>query len=382
MNGCLMHGGRRRLAARSFACWLLLPGVAAAQSTWFAAGSSSVRIVGPQSVHLRGPRPEPVSLPAGEYRVHFGTDAGGKPRSLAFAVGERATVRVAVAPAAAAEVTEAPLTGPEWTEVAGGSGATGAAWRARCRVVATTDYRVNAEYVAGATGAFGLVARWLDARQHYRFVQDRDRDEVRLERQFGDDVLVLARAAAPAADAATHTMALQVDGFRIEAYLDDELVLTALDGAFMAGAFGMWSAGVGAAWQRSSVEPVAQPRTSTALVVEGAMASLHASTTVSPGQLHVLEFATDRPHPALPASPAGFEPCVLQLHPAAPRLLLADPRQALGPVIGEVPLGGTFARRFGWPAGLGKHAALVRAVIVSPDGAAIVERCPWLPLVF
>jgi len=36
----------------------------------------------------------------------------------------------------------------------------------------------------------------------------------------------------------------------------------------------------------------------------------------------------------------------------------------------------------GWPAGLGKQAALVRAVLVSPDGELIVERCPWLLLVF
>ena len=59
-----MNWRRRTLDARSFACWLLLPGVAVAQSTWFAEGGSSVRIVGPQSVNLRGPRPEPVSLPS------------------------------------------------------------------------------------------------------------------------------------------------------------------------------------------------------------------------------------------------------------------------------------------------------------------------------
>jgi hypothetical protein len=112
--------------AAALACGLLLATAASAQSTWQMRGSdAAVSIVGENRTRLQGPRPLPVTLPAGQYDVHFGADAAGKPISLSFGVPEHAAVAVGVMQAGAVGSRGIPLDGDGWTETRGGGGAKG-----------------------------------------------------------------------------------------------------------------------------------------------------------------------------------------------------------------------------------------------------------------
>jgi hypothetical protein len=362
----------------------LLAGSAMTQTVWYLRGSdASMRVVGEAVRELRGPRAMAADLPAGAYELHFATDALGQPASLSLEVPDRAVVHVAVAPAAAAAAREVPLAGEGWTEATGGANP---GWIARCSGGADAgDYRVAATCSAGGSaGACGLVARWRSAEHHYRFVWDRAAAEFRLERVLGKDTIVLARGPAAVAAARAPTLALQVVGFRLQAFCDDALVLQALDGAFAAGAFGTWTAGPPVVWQRVTLEAPAPARASSALVREAAVATFQAATEVVPGHYHVLELRLDRPHALVPLRPNGHEEWLLQ-RPAAPQVLLADWRGSLGAAgLGEVGRTGTFASEVRWPAlvGLLGQVALVRALLVSPDGEATVAATPAVPLRF
>ncbi len=377
--------GRMRAWFSAFA-WCVLMASASAQSTWFVHGSdASVRVVGETRALLRGPCPAPTMLPAGDYDVHFGTDALGKPISLSLPVSDHAVVTIAVAPAGAVLTHDISPVDEAWTDTAGGSSLK-ASWVARCAGSAeAASYRVVAMCSGGGpVSACGVVARWRDGSQHYRFVWDRGTTELRLERMLGPDLMVLARAAAPAHDQDQHALALQVDGFRLQAFFDDAPVLQAFDGAFTAGAFGTWVAGDAVTWQRVIIEPPAPPRGSSAIVRDHIAASFHAGTTVTSGHYHVLEFLLDRPHPIVPLTGNGMEIWLMQ-RPAAPQVLLADWRESLGVgALGEVPRDGLFASEVRWPilVGLQRQAVLVRALLVSPDGEAVVGATPAVPLWF
>jgi len=371
--------------AAALVCGLLLATAAAAQSTWQMRGSdAAVSIVGENRTRLQGPRPLPVTLPAGQYDVHFGADAAGKPISLSFGVPEHAAVAVGVMQAGAVGSRGIPLDGDGWTETRGGGGSKGS-WVARCTgPVEASSYRVVAMCKGGgASSVCGVVARWLDDKQHYRFVWDYAAGELRLERQFGGDVIVLAHAPVPVTDLDPHTLALQVDGFRLQATFDDAVVLQAFDGAFPRGACGTFSAGDAVTWLELAIEPPAAPRGSSAIVRDRAHASFHAATGLAPGHFHVLELCLDRPHPLVPRTANGQEPWLLQ-RPAAPQVWLADWRNSLGQNgIGLVPRDGTFTSEVCWPERtlLGQNV-LVRALFVSPDGQAVVGTTPAVPLAF
>ncbi|HEX6813414.1 MAG TPA: hypothetical protein VF384_17480 [Planctomycetota bacterium] len=379
-------GLARCRAAAALACIPLLAGTALAQSTWCVRGSeASVSLVGEGRVRLRGPLPAPVTLPRGLYDVHFGADAAGKPISLSFAVPDHANVAVAVSRAGAVEARVVPLDGEGWTEKQLG-GASKPSWVARCTGPAdAVNYRVVATCSGGsASSVCGVVARWQDVEQHYRLVWDRRATELRLERQLGPGVFVLARGPAPVNDFDPHTLALQVDGFRLRATFDDDVVLQAFDGAIPRGAFGLHSAGDAVTWQALAVEPPAKPRGSSALVRDPPAASFHATTDLAPGHFYVLQLCLDRPHALVPLTPNGQEPWLLQ-RPAVPQVLLADWRSTLGgKTIGEVPREGAFVceLRLPLPARAFVQSVLVRALLVSADGEAVVAVTPAVPLAF
>ena len=356
----------------------------AAQATWqLRVGDGLARIAGGADAgHVVAATTGPFRWPAGAFVVHFGVDALGKPMSLPLDVPDGAEVMVVTAPAGAAEAKVVRADAPDWQGFTGGVAP--ATWNARCIDPAGGgNHRVEASFVRGATsGDVGLVARWLDERQHYRLVWDRARSELRLERQHGDLTIVLARATSPGWDEHEHTLALQVEGFRLAAFCDDALVLQALDGAFETGACGVWWSGEPVSWQRFAIAPPAAPRGSSALVRSAGSAVFTAGTTVAPGNLHVLELRLDRSHPALPATPAGLEPWLVR-SPAAPIVLQADWRESLGAGgIGEVPTNGVFTSRLVWPAtpALGGQSVLVRALLVAADGEAVIGATPAVPL--
>jgi hypothetical protein len=361
--------------ARTLACCAVLTGACAAQSSWHLDGGDiEARITGASEAMLRGPRAEPVSLPAGDYRVNFGVDALGKPRSLELSAADGSVVRLAVAHAAAVPATELDES-TQWREVTGGGSS---AWRARVTgSEEAADYRFVARVAAGGEGSFGVVVRWLDAERHYRFVWDRTVGELRLERQMGGDVLVLARQPATSASEGEHTLALQAHGFRLQATLDDEPILAAFDGAFIAGACGTWAAAADVAWGRLAIEPAAEPRTSTALATCGRRAVFHAHTNIPSGHRCVLEFEAGCTWPEPPRDEAGFEPWLLSEGVGSPRFALA--RASVG-----TSAAGVFAVGFTWPGGglLAGEAALVRGLLVSRDGDVIAERTPGVGFTF
>lgn len=349
---------RRWVAAIVLGCAPAL----AAQTDWtLRAAAARVRLAGPSARWLQGPDARADGLPSGTYSVHFGADAAGKPRSLQFVVPDGAAVSVAT-DAAAAAVGESVALGPAANGLRCGGDAEAA------------DYRVVAPVPAGGEGAVAVLARCTgEGAQFYRFVWDRAAPEFRLERSLGGELLVLGRAAAPSADADPHALALQVDGFRIEACFDDQVVLQQLDGALSHGAFATWSARADEALDHVVRQPVAKARSSAALVATPHGAVLHAAVTVVPGHLYVLELARERSHPPLPATEGGLEPWLL-LPPAAPIVLRTG--------LGEIGPEGVFACELHWPpfAALRKQSVLVRSLLVSPDGEAVIERTPAVRL--
>lgn len=356
---------------------LVVTAAACAQTTWWVDGGAPVRIVGPELARVTGVAAQELRLPAGKYAVHFAADALGKPRSLAFAVADGADVRVVRAAAAPAVASDVAIDeAAAWRAFTGGAAPD--EWRARCTGTEVTACRVDATFVVPAGGGrVGLVARWLDPRQHYRCVWDCSRGELRLERQHGDAVIQLGRAAVPAAGPGeVHSLAMQIEGFRIAVSRDDEVVLQAFDGAFTSGACGTWSAGDDVQWQRFAIGVPAPMRASVAIVQHEHEAVFHAAVTTPPGGFHVLELSLDRAHPPLPVTAAGIEPGLLQ-GCAAPRIVIADWRNSLGDgVLGEVPADGMFASTLQVPTNLHGQCAMVRALLVSADGEAIEQATP------
>lgn len=354
------------------------PGLA--QSEWRLCGSAAgVRIVGTTSIEMHGPR-DAKTLPAGEYAVHFGVDALGKPASLAFTVPEAATVQLAVEAAGPVGGRALDVAGDGWTQTDG------------VEQVRTTGSAEDGEYrlemrcaTSETTPLVGLVARWADASQSYAFVWDRARKEVRLERHLGPTPYVLARAALASPADGQRTLALQVQGFRLQGLVDDEIVLQLFDGALTKGAFGVCWRGEPPQWGRLLVTPPALPRASVALVGGATRtATLHAATTVTPGHFHVLELRLDRPHALVPLDAAGLEPWLLA-RPAAPLILRTDLRSTLGAgSFGEVPPSGNVSFQVERPdlPALRGQVAMARLLLVTADGSAVSAVSPAVPLVF
>ncbi len=344
-----------------------------AQTTWsLRAGEAAVHVVGTTTTTVHSPWPASLQLPAGDYEVRFAADAAGRPLTTAFAVPDGSLVRVAAAPAPAAVAVRVALDAPEWRT----SG------DVRFILEARPDVLVELEYGDGASGTFGVVARWTDERNHYRFVEDRDRNELRLERRHGDMVLVLARAPAPAASPGPHRLALQVVGFRLVALRDDAVVLQSLDGAFAAGGCGAFGV-AGVAWRSFSIAPPASSRDSAALVIGDGRADLRVATIAVPGSWHVLELALDRPGPLVPTDATGLEPWLLVA--GGERVLAGDLRGSLGEgVVGEVAPAGSFLTALRWPflPGLTGQFVVVRALFVAADGRTVEGASPGVPLVF
>lgn len=383
----LAHQGQTRVPgeARGVVLAAMLATVANAQSVWqLRGGDAAVRIVGEQVITMTGPRDHKLGLDPGDYTVHFGIDAAGKPGSLTFAVPADAVVHLASEPAAAAAARRFDLAHGTWHEEAGVD---------TVRTIGpldAADYHVAcvAEPTA-ATTLFGLVARFRSGDEFYAFLVEPGRGEVRLERRLGPTPLVLARAPLPRAPAGLRHLALQVQGFRLHAFVDGQSVLQVFDGGITRGASGICWRGAAPAWSEFTTSPPAAPRASAVLVRtanhgRNGTATVRAVTTVSPGHWHVLQLALDRPHPLVPTDADGFEPWLLQ-RPAAPVVLGADWRGATGENgIGEVPRDGLVASTVQWAAlpALRLQVALVRMILVTSDGDAIAGTTPPLPLVF
>jgi hypothetical protein len=361
-----MIGSPRRFAVA--AVLLAAGGVPAlAQALLQCSGvAAGVRLRGADARILAGLAPAPEMLPAGDYRFDFGRDALGwpLPLSLSLPAGCEAQVAIERAPLPARDqlVRDAAGFAPRETP---GAHLLAARFRAR-----------------GAGAQPGLLVRGSRdgfGEHGYRLVWDRDGAEFRLERLLGGALLVLARSPAPDADEQEHEMALQTHGFRLRAFCDDVLVAQAMDGALTGGSSSTVQAGA-VEWLDATVEPPVVERASSALVVGPEGVQFVNSVPVVDGSWWVVELRLDRPHPLLPWDADGNEPALLQ-RPAAPQVLLADWRGTLGAGTWARVRDGRCAAQLLPPAGLALRGqvAMVRGLLLSPDGAVVAMATPAVP---
>ena len=346
----------------------------------------SVIVVGDHRRLLLDPGKQ-VLVSGGDAEVHFPTNAHGKPLSMKLAVPANTHVDIGVA--------SAPPVRAQRLEVfaAGGSESTLTA-KARALPVHVfamdwldaelSDYRVSitVEAVVDAS-MFGIVARHSEGSGCYLFSIDWQSQLLRLERWMGADHTVVAEVDAPWL-LPKHMLTLQVDGFRLQCLVDDEVVLQSFDGALGDGAPGVAWIGNRPKVGDLMIEPVAQPLASAAMVQDQQRAKLFSSVPFAAGHLYMLELALDRPHPWITRSLAGFEPSLMQPF-AAPVILWADWRTSFGSsTVGEVGLGGLISCEIELPdlLTLRANVALARVLIVAPNGSAVVGVTPSVRVCF
>ena len=357
-----------------------------AQTSWqLEGGRAAAQVHGAERFSLEGAGR--ATAAAGPRAVHFAATAAGKPRSLALDVAAGSRVVIGVAGAAPAVEQPISLDGagafagplePTW-------GAPPVQVRAAAPGAATArDGRLSA-WVSRVEGArwFALAGRFSAGGGGYLFVLDWEEQEVRLERLLGLDRVVLARAPAPAPRREV-AMALQLEGFRLQGILDEEVLVRAFDGAVSSGALGVAWAGEAPGWEGLRLAPPAKPAASVAVVQRGRAAQVYGAVPQQPGSIALLELALDRPHGWIPRSVGGFEPFLRQ-PPAAPVILQADVRGSLGAgALAEVDAAGELRAALRWPdlPALRLHVALVRWRIVDAAGDATVAVTPSAKLRF
>ncbi|MCK5942290.1 MAG: hypothetical protein KAI24_10005 [Planctomycetes bacterium] len=357
---------------------------AAAQSSWrLEGGRARARIAGASAAELSAG--VVVRLGAGDHAVHFPNRANGKPQSLQFAVPDGASVVLGVEPAGPAPRRGVTIDGEgafAGTLTVGGRDTPIHVQTTGAADTAASDYRLSATVTAtDGCEMFALVARHHAEQGCYLFAIDWRAGKVRLERVMGGDHFVVREADVPKLGE-KHTLTLQVHGFRIEGLVDDAPLVRSFDGAISQGAPGVaWSGErpeVGEVWLEEPAEPLA----SAALVQAGGRATLHASVPQHPSGLAIVELRLDRPHRWVPRSPGGFEPWLRQPF-AAPVIAWGDWRGSLGGVtITEVGFDGEVSIELRLPdlPALRLQAALLRLLIATPDGDAIVGATPSVGL--
>lgn len=350
----------------------LLAAMLPAQATWtFVGGDTSARVqvAAGHTTLLRGPRATRDDGPSGDCRVTFAADELGRPLPLAFMVAPADRVQLAVWPAGPAATTPVPLDGDGWQQQGGD-------WNVRTRAEGANGSQcVSVRTTAGdGTTGLGLVVRWRSAENWCRCVWDLEQGELRYERCLGGRIATMARAPWPA-DRREHALALQVTGFRVQAFVDDVSVFTCFDGGSAPGAFGTCHRGVAPLWHSLALAEPSQATASIAAVRSAGATQLHAALPWSPGQTFVLELALDRPHP-LVLAPNGFESLFL-LRPAAPQVLLTDWSQRLGRgTIGQLARDGLLHCELAPTGpGLAGQAALARVLAIA-SGEVVVDASP------
>jgi hypothetical protein len=352
-----------------------------AQTRWqLRCGDAPVRLAGAAEFDLHGPRAAADDLPAGDYEVHFGADAAGKPMSLAFAVPPGASVHIATA-AAPVLAAQDLVHREDWERHDGGQRLRGGSDGAGRR-----DYRVEAAFVVDDSATVGVIARSRDDGSGYRWWLDGQARELRLERRLGGGPpFVIARTAIAGCGAVARfrRLALQVHGFRLEGWLDDAVVVQAFDGALTAGEPGLCWLGAPPEVRAIALAPPAERRSSAALVARGGDAVLHAGLPFAAGHHCIVELALDRPHALVPRDASGEEPWLLGVA-ASPRVALDDWRGSLAGGPRELPVGGTVAAGLAWrnARGIAGQAALVRVLVVDPGGGAVVGATAFVPVRF
>jgi len=314
-----------------------------------------------------------VQTPAGQARVDFPFDADGKPLSLSFDVEQGDRVVVATSRAGPRAARSVDVFGDGGADVELTAKVRDVPLQARTtgeRDAEATDYRVTAVVRPRQKGVFGIVARHRADAGCYLLSIDWQTKVLRLERWMGSDHVVIRQQQLAIDWADAHTLALQCEGFRLQAFVDDGLVLQSFDGALRRGSYGLAWLGERGEPVEVSVDEPAEPRESIAVVQRRGGATIHARTMVPPGNVFAVELRLDRPHVALPLDLAGCEPPLSQ-PPVAPIVLLAEPGEGLiEGGLGVVPSSGELLAELRWERQpmLWKEVALARVLFVSARG--------------
>ncbi len=303
-----------------------------------------------------------LATATGRWNVVFAAGRRVRPLPITVDVSQPALVSVAVDTAG----QQVEQTMVQASAVVGGT---------RLDSVSPRDLRLRVRVrPSKAEGNVGIACRAGDNGDQYRWLWDVSEGELRLERVLGGQITMLGSAQAPAADGSWRVLELQVEGFRLAAFLDDVPRVAALDGA-LDGGQPMTLGSDRYDFRDVEVHEPARDVATTAVVAAPGRAHLQARTQMPGTSPFVVALRLDRPGPVWPVDDRGFEPALL-LRPAEPLHLLAT--------AGVVGHGGGLEAEFTWPRlpALSGQAALVGALVGTTDAQAIRCRLPWARIVF
>jgi hypothetical protein len=104
-----------------------------------------------------------------------------------------------------------------------------------------TDYRLSVRLAGGATGGAGVLARYVDVDNYYRFSQDHTAGERRLERRLAGATTILWQDTTSFAVGREYVVTVDCVGDHVTGYVDGVAVFAVTDGALPAGAVGLCS---------------------------------------------------------------------------------------------------------------------------------------------
>lgn len=161
---------------------------------------------------------------------------------------------------------------------------------------AWTNVHVGVTVRAPTEGQLGVLFRYRDPKNHYRFTWRVEDGRRQLERIVDGDRLVLYEGAAPLYPGAAHRIECQADGFRLQVDVDGERLCALLDGAHESGRIGLgWTAtGEGARFDDVVVEAPIVESTVFAAVRDGSDVTLHGVAPAAAGRRYFLALSGSR----------------------------------------------------------------------------------------
>jgi hypothetical protein len=136
------------------------------------------------------------------------------------------------------------LSGPSTTGSAGvstGSLGTGSAPNTSYIGSKWKNYKVSVRLETGASGDIGVIFRYLDNNNYYRFVWDADAGQFRLEVRMGGTLKVLATHYGNIKPATFYTIDVDAYGSQISAFIDQNKVVSVTDGTLTEGSVALYT---------------------------------------------------------------------------------------------------------------------------------------------
>lgn len=200
-------------------------------------GDPQARFVlrGPVELAGRGASVVFADVPPGDYALCFAPPPVGteRPAALPLSVRDGADIDVATTPRVGTEAAvfsdSAPMVEPAAGERTLFLGPESVA-----------DAHAAVSWRAPRAGRAGLLFRWSDADNHYRFGHDAGTGRRWLERIVDGEQLVLHEERAPTDAGRWHRIECQAVGFVLQVAIDGLPFCTLLDGAHVQGRVGLW----------------------------------------------------------------------------------------------------------------------------------------------